>query len=54
MSAIQVLSLSARVHITNNLEASPSPRIVYNHGQNRAIPLTKEVPGPQHILQPHM
>lgn len=54
MSAIQVPSLSAHVDITSNLEASSSPRIVCNHGQNRAILSTKEVLALQHTLRPHM
>lgn len=54
MSAIQVPSLSAHVHITSNLEASPSPRIVSNHGRNRAILLTKGLRALRHILRPHM
>jgi hypothetical protein len=55
MSAIQVLSLSAHVHITSNLQATMSRCIVSNHGQKFIIhPPTKALRVLQHIFPPHM
>src|SRR6266446_2031964 len=55
MSAIQVLSLSAHVHITSNLQATRSPCIVSNHGQNFTIhPPMKALLVVRHISPPHM
>jgi hypothetical protein len=55
MSVIQVLILSARLHITSNLRVSQSHRIVSNRGRNHAIlPLTKDLLAQQHFLRSHM
>lgn len=54
MFDIQVPNLSVHVPITSNLEASPSPHIVSNHGLNPAILPMKELPVLQHIPRSHM
>jgi hypothetical protein len=55
MSAIQVLSLSAHMHIPSNLPATRRPCIVSNHGLIFIIhPPTKALRVLQHIFLPHM